>query len=96
MKNISELHVSDKNVSAQALFKGEIGTATAIRLLANSTLKEHITQTPALLICISGEVTYENETAEKHTLSAGDFISIPPQIKHWLVATKDSQLILLK
>lgn len=33
MKNISELHNQEKEVSAVNLFKGEVGTATAIQLI---------------------------------------------------------------
>jgi quercetin dioxygenase-like cupin family protein len=96
MKNISELHNSDKEVSAVGLFKGELGTATAIQIDRNGTLKEHITKTPALLLCVSGFVTYEDETEQEIMLESGDYINIIPNVKHWLYATVNSQLILLK
>lgn len=96
IKHISELHKSDKDVSAQSLFKGESGTATAIQLLRHGTLKEHSTKTPALLLCIEGRVTYEDENEEEFTLESGDFLQIPPHVKHWLYAPIPSQLVLLK
>ena len=43
--NIKTIHTSDKEVSAKALFKGDIGSATAIQLQENGVLKEHITKT---------------------------------------------------
>ena len=43
--HIEELHVQGKEVSAKTLFKGTLGTATAIQLERNATLKEHITKT---------------------------------------------------
>lgn len=96
MKNLSELHLSDKEVSAQSLFRGELGTTTAIQLQRNGTLKEHITKTPALLLCIDGKVTYEDETEKKIVLETGDYVNITPNVKHWLNASVQSQLVLLK
>ena len=49
--NIKELHTQEKPVSATSLFKSELGNATAIKILQGEKLKEHITKTPALLIC---------------------------------------------
>lgn len=92
MKNIIELHGTDKEVSAQNLFKGE----TAIQLQRNGRLKEHITKTPALLLCIDGRVTYEDENEQEFILETGDFVLITPSVKHWLYASIQSQLVLLK
>ena len=94
--NISELHAQEKEVSAISLFKGAQGTATSIQLQRNGNLKEHITKTPALLICISGFVTYEDENDTEVTLEPGDYVMITPEVKHWLFASVKSQLVLLK
>lgn len=94
--NIIELHNQEKEVSAASLFKGELGTATAIQLQQNGTLKEHITKTPALLLCVSGFVTYEDENEQEIQLEQGDYVSITPNVKHWLFASVTSQLVLLK
>lgn len=94
--NIEELHVQGKEVSGQALFKGTLGTATAIQLERNATLKEHITKTEAMLLCLSGRVTYEDEHEQEKVLEQGDYILITPMVKHWLYASVKSQLILLK
>ncbi|WP_298776451.1 hypothetical protein [uncultured Empedobacter sp.] len=55
--NLEELHQQEKEVSATLLFKGEMGTSTAIRLEEKGILKEHITKTAALLVCVSGITT---------------------------------------
>jgi quercetin dioxygenase-like cupin family protein len=94
--NISELHQSQKEVSAVSLFKGELGTATAIQIERNGTLKEHITKTPALLLCVSGVVTYEDENEQEIVLEQGEYVLITPDVKHWLYASVQSQLILFK
>lgn len=96
MKNLSEIHNSEKEISAVSLFKGELGTTTAIQIERQGTLKEHISITPALLICISGLVTYEDENDQEIKLEQGDFVNIIPNVKHWLLASVKSQLILLK
>lgn len=94
--NIKELHTQEKPVSAISLFKSELGNATAIQILKGGLLKEHITKTPALLICMEGEVVFENEKGINETLLSGDFINIEPMVKHWVVGTFESQLILIK
>jgi quercetin dioxygenase-like cupin family protein len=94
--NILTLHPMDKEVSAVGLFKGESGNATAIQLVKDGTLKEHVTKTPALLLCIAGKVNYEDETGKLVELNVGDYINIEPMVTHWLNATELSQLILLK
>ena len=94
--NIKELHTQDKPVSAISLFKSELGNATAIKILQGEKLKEHITKTPALLICMEGQVIFENEKGIKETLIPGDYVHIEPMIKHWVEGTIESQLILIK
>jgi quercetin dioxygenase-like cupin family protein len=94
--NIKDLHTQEKPVSAISLFKSDLGNATAIQILQGEKLKEHITKTPALLICIEGEVVFENEKGIKEILQPGDFINIEPMVKHWVGGTIESQLILIK
>ena len=94
--NIKELHAQEKPVSATSLFKSELGNATAIQILQGEKFKEHITKTPALLICVKGEVIFENENGIKETLIPGDYVHIEPMVKHWVEGRIESQLILIK
>lgn len=94
--NIKELHTQEKPVSAISLFKSELGNATAIKILQGEKLKEHITKTPALLICIEGQVIFENEKGIKETLLPGDYVNIEPMVQHWVTAGKDSNLLIIK
>ena len=94
--NIKNLHTQEKAVSATSLFKSELGNATAIKIQKDGELKEHITKTPALLICVEGEVIFENEKRIKEKLLSGDFINIEPMVKHWVKGIIESQLILIK
>ncbi len=94
--NIKDLHTEDKAVSAISLFKSERGNATSIRILKDEKLKEHITQIPALLVCIEGNVFFENEKGQKIELLPGDYTLIEPMVKHWVQATIDSHLIVVK
>lgn len=57
---------------------------------------EHITKIPACLLCISGEVIFENELGQEKKLITGDYVLIEPMIKHHIDAIEDSLLILLK
>lgn len=93
--NLSELH-SDKEISAANLFKGETGTTNAIQLQPRTALKKHTTKTPALLLCVSGEVVYEDEQQVKIIMRQGDYVEILPDVVHWVEAVELSQLILMK
>ncbi len=94
--NIKALHTSEKPVSAISLFKSDLGNATAIKILQGEKLKEHITRTPALLICVEGQVLFENEKGIREILMPGDYVHIEPMVKHWVDGTMESQLVLMK
>ncbi|MDB9882306.1 hypothetical protein OAD66_04140 [Bacteroidia bacterium] len=94
--NIKHLHPADKGVSAKPAFKADNCSAVSIQILKGDQLKEHITKTPAFLVCISGSVIFENEEGLTETLVSGDFILIEPNIKHWVDGLKDSQLLLVR
>lgn len=94
--NIKELHTQVKSVSSTSLFKSEQGNANAIQILKGEMLKEHISKIPGLLICIKGEVVFENENGIKETLRPGDYVNIEPMVKHWVSGIIESQLVLIK
>ena len=94
--NIKELHPQEKTVSVASLFKGELGNVAAIKILQGEKLKEHSTQTPALLICIAGKAFFENEKGLKETLLPGDYVHIEPMTKHWVTGVEQCHLVLIK
>jgi quercetin dioxygenase-like cupin family protein len=94
--NIKEIHTQEKPVSAISLFKSDQGNATAIQILKGEKLKEHITKIPALLVCIDGEVIFENEKGVRETLRSGDYVNIEPMVTHWVEGIELSQLVLIK
>jgi quercetin dioxygenase-like cupin family protein len=94
--NTKELHPEGKKVSAIPLFKGEEGVTTSIHLSQGAELSKHQSKTPALLICIAGEVVFENGNAVTKALKQGDYISIEPNVDHWINGVADSYLLLIK
>ncbi|MBB4118997.1 quercetin dioxygenase-like cupin family protein [Mesonia hippocampi] len=93
--NLIDIH-ENKSVSAKQLSTAITSKVIALQILANGLLKEHITNTPAVLICVKGEVIYEDERGNKINLTSGDFKEIEPLVKHWVKGIRDSQLILIK
>ena len=93
--NIKDLHSHEKSVSAIPLFKGE-GTVTALQILKEEILKEHTTKISALLVCIIGEVIFENENGIKEIMKSGDYVNIAPMVTHWVTGVIDSHLVLVK
>lgn len=93
---LSDLHTSDKSVSASPFLKDGAGTVMAIQLRAGGHLKEHTTPIPATLVCVSGSVKYMDEKGQTVTLSSGEYHSITPDVKHHLDGLEDAQLLLIK
>lgn len=84
--NIKAYHTEEKPLQTKAIFNTIEGKIISLQMEKDSILKEHITKAPALLICINGEVVFENEKNQKETLHQGDCINIEANVKHWLVA----------
>jgi len=94
--NLTALHTEIKPVSAKPLFKGELGTVLAVRILKDEQFPEHITKTPAVLLCVKGNVFFRTVDGFEEELSSGDYINVEPMVKHWVDAVEDSDLVLLK
>jgi len=91
--NISEFHNDKKDVSATVVFKTAEGNVTALQILEGALLKEHITKVPALLVCVAGNVAFENENGLHQLLAPGDYVNIAPMVKHWVKGLQNSQLL---
>ncbi len=96
MTNISSKHEATKAVSAKLLFKGQEGIVNALQIQKDGLLEKHVTKVPALLVCVAGEVVFENEKGIRQTLTNGDYINIEPMVEHWVKGIQDSQLLLIK
>ncbi|MCB0538695.1 MAG: hypothetical protein KDE33_14355 [Bacteroidetes bacterium] len=94
--NLKDIHLDNKGVSAKSISETLKSNVTAIEILKDGMLKEHITKIPAVLICVIGEVEYEDEKGDKINLKSGHFKEIEPMVKHWVKGIQDSQLVLIK
>ncbi len=94
--NLKDLHTEDKAVQTKMIFATSEGKVVSLQIQKDKQLKEHITTVPALLVCVKGEVVFENEMGISVTLLSGDFVNIEPNIKHWVNAKTDSNLLLIK
>lgn len=94
--NIKDLHPVAKGVSAISLFKGEEGGVKSIHLSEGAELTKHQSKTPALLICVVGEILFEDGNGVKETLKQGDYINIEPLVDHWINSVTESYLLLIK
>jgi quercetin dioxygenase-like cupin family protein len=93
--NIKQLHEKTKSVSSFSILKTSVNNITSLQILEGSRLKEHVSKTLALLICIDGNVKFENEIGEINFLKNGDYVTIQPLVKHWIDGIENSQLILI-
>ncbi len=93
--NLQDLFIDNKPLQTKKIFTAAEGVI-AIQLTAGGELKEHVTKVAAFLICVSGEVIFENENGVSEKMLTGDFINIEPGVKHWLKSIADSNLLLIK
>lgn len=94
--NIQQLHPSEKEISGISLFKGEVGDTKSLRLSKDAEISKHQSKTPALLICIIGEIVFEDGNGIKEILKQGDYVNIEPLVDHWLKGVTESHLLLIK
>ena len=93
--NLKDLHKEEKLLQTKKIFTAAEGVIS-IQLKSGGLLKEHISMIPALLVCITGQVIFENEQGTKEVLVSGDYVNIDANVKHWINAGKDSNLLLIK
>lgn len=93
--NLKDLFTEDKALQTKKVVAASEG-AISIQLKTGAELKEHVTRIPAFLICVFGEVVFKNEKGASEKLIPGDFINIEPNVIHWLKATTESNLLLIK
>ena len=94
--NLKDLHKETLGVQTNMMFPAIDGNIISLQILKNSQLKEHITNVPALLICVTGNATYEDEKGNVTNLFSGDFVKIEPNVKHWINGIENSNLLLIK
>lgn len=93
--NLKDSFADDKLLQTKKIFTASEGVIS-IQIKSGGRLKEHTTNVAALLICVTGEVVFENEKETRENLFPGDYVNIEPNIKHWVTAEKDSNLLLIK
>ncbi|WP_396137225.1 hypothetical protein [Flavobacterium sp.] len=94
--NLKDLHNDTLGVQTNIMFPTIDGKVISLQILKDSQLKEHITNVPALLICVTGNAIYEDEKGNKATLYSGDFVKIESNVKHWVNGIENSNLLLIK
>lgn len=93
--NLKDLHTEEKPLQTKKIFTAVEGVIS-LQLKSGGLLKEHVTMIPALLVCVGGHVIFENEQGTKVILLSGDYVNIEANVKHWVTAMEDSNLILIK
>lgn len=94
--NLKSFHTENKELQTKLIFSTIEGKVVSIQLEKDAVLKEHITKVPAFLLCVEGNVVYEDENGIVEHINQGDFVEINPNVKHWLTSKVSSNLILIK
>ena len=94
--NLKNLHTENKAVQTNVLFQPTDGKVISLQIAKNEQLTEHMTKVPALLVCVSGNATYHDESGTTIKLQSGDYFNIPVNVKHWVDAHEESNFLLIK
>lgn len=94
--NLKELHTAEKAVSATRIAGSHTADVMSLQVLKDGLLKEHVSKVPALLICVVGELVYEDEHGTSVRLLPGDLHHIEPMVKHWVKGIQNCQLVLVR
>ena len=94
--NLANLHNDTTGVHTHMMFQPTSGKVISLQILKGHELKEHVTNVPALLVCVNGNVVFEDENGKSITLTSGDYVNIEVNVKHWVKGIEDSQLLLIK
>ena len=93
--NLKHIHTEAKDVQTKLLLKAEEGKVMSLQIAKGKQLKEHVSEVPAILICISGNAIYRDLSGEVDMLN-GDYLFITAGAKHEVQAITDSNFILVK
>jgi len=94
--NLKKLHTEAKAIQTQVLFEPTEAKVISLQIAKGEQLKEHVSKSPALLVCISGKATYSDENGTKEELVQGNFVFIEANVKHKVEAYQESNFLLIK
>lgn len=94
--NLKDLHIENKLIPTQLMFLAEEGKVISMQIESGDQVKEHMSKVPALLVCISGDAVFQDENGKIIELKSGDYVNIEPNLKHWVDANEDSNLLIIK
>lgn len=94
--NLKNIHTANTAVQTQLLFEPTEAKVISMQIAKGELLKEHISKTPALLVCVSGNAVFSNEKGNIVNLNAGVYILIEVNIKHEVKAIEESNFLLIK
>ena len=94
--NLKNLHTKNKPVQTKLLFEPKESKVISMQIGKGETLKEHVSKTPVLLVCVSGNAVFSNEKGEIINLSSGSYVMIEVNVKHEVKAIDESNFLLIK
>ncbi len=93
---IENLFQEEKAVQTNVVFNASQGKTIALKIEAGEKLEEHVSPVDAFLICVKGKGFYATEKGDITTMKPGDYLFIEADLKHEVVAEKESHFLLIK
>ena len=93
---LKNIHTKEEPVQTQLLFEPSESKVISMQIAKGETLKDHISKTPALLVCVSGTAIFSDEKGKEINLSTGVYVMIEINVKHKIIAKEESNFLLIK
>lgn len=94
--NLKNLHTENKAVQTKILFEPVESKVISMQIAKGETLKEHLSKTPVLLVCVSGNAVFTDEKETVVNLNSGVYVVIEVNVKHEVKAKEESNFLLIK
>ena len=95
MNLIKELKSTEKGVFTQNMLRAN-ATITLLQIKKDAVLKEHQSMTNAMLVLISGNVSYDEANRRESLSEKMDYLHIPEHVTHKVTGLEDSVLLLIQ
>lgn len=93
---LKNLHTENKAVQTKLFFEPGESKVISMQIAKGETLKEHLSKTPVLLVCVSGNAVFSDEKGAVINLTSGVYVIIEVNVKHEVRAIEESNFLLIK
>jgi quercetin dioxygenase-like cupin family protein len=94
--NLKNPHIENKPVQTNVLFSGTEYKVIVLQIASGEYLKKHLSKVPTLLVCVSGNVIYNEDNKTTVELKTSGFVHIEANVQYSIDTITESNFLLIK